>query len=455
MPQLPIATPVLLLSESEQAASLDRRALRDAGFVNTHVMTSGIEAAKYLANLNEGGNGRPPELVVCSQKLEDMDGDQFCAIVRRHPRLIALPILLVLPNDSEAEQLLAQGCGASAIVGRPYSVDTLRARLEKLAAGYIAGENPGPEADTSEFDAALASYGILLRPSRQPEDYFRAGMKCLEEKRWNVAMAAFQNILAGGGMKAEAQLGIAAAYKGKGDMARFGVWLGNAAETLVKDGRWNLARATFARLLQRQPEAKNPFLTEAHRLIRLKEYEQAAETLAQGVSIIPKSRAAEKLAMVCMSAEDPQAMLKILAASLEREDKKNDYLNGEIRQSLELLCRARSDRLKMRAAERKWQLSRQMAEKKKSQSAPMREEAEKPAAVKLVEESPDQQAQGEIIAGNFAEADEGGTGNSAIILESLGHEDDNDASNKSGLNDFLSVVRLTWKLARRSGKNKK
>ncbi len=165
---------VLLLCESEPLGALDKRAIREAGAAEVRVMTSGVAAARMLAGLAPAKPGFSPEIIVCTQKLADMDGEQFCAILRLHPRLLAMPILLVLPNDSEAEQLKTLGSGASALLGRPYSVPVLQ---EKLAA--LAAERPRLEqlrlaaqhADTSAFDAALATYGMLLRPERQPEDH--------------------------------------------------------------------------------------------------------------------------------------------------------------------------------------------------------------------------------------------------------------------------------------------
>ena len=127
---------VLLLSESEALAALDRRALRDAGVARIRVMTSGIQAARILAGLATDSQGFQPDIIVCGQKLADMDGEQFCAILRLHPRLLAVPILLILPNDSEVEQLRTLGCGASALLGRPYSVTSLKEQLVTLAASH-------------------------------------------------------------------------------------------------------------------------------------------------------------------------------------------------------------------------------------------------------------------------------------------------------------------------------
>lgn len=457
MPQYPACLHILLLSESETASSLDRRALRDAGFANASVMTSGIDAARYLAGLYAGEQSAKPCVVICSRELEDMDGEQFCAIIRQHPLLQDLPILLLLPNDTEAEQLKALGCGASSLMGRPYSLGKLRMEILKLADAAKNAAKPAYAKngiDTSAFDSALATYGILLRPTKQPEDFFRIGMKCLAEKQWNTAIGAFQTALQDADLKAKAEMGIAAAYKGKGDMAAFAAWLGRATETLVAARRWKLARSSFARLLEHDPQAKNPFLAEAHRLIRQKEYQQASEALVQCVNVIPKSRTGAKFASACMSADDPRAMFRALSSCLAREDPGNDYLNAEIRQNLEILTRERRDREKMREVERKWQISRQMAEKKNAASA--QAPAKKESAVASLG---DNDGSMDIEAGQDAiPADdklENFDENHAPdeILPPLGGGENVSSSGKPPkLNDFLSVVKLTWDLARKSRK---
>ena len=102
---------VLLLSESESMAALDRRALREVGVDRIEGLTSGVAAARMLAGLDEFPPSFKPDVVICSQRLSDMDGEQFCAILRLHPLLLDMPILLILPHDSEVEQLRTLGLG--------------------------------------------------------------------------------------------------------------------------------------------------------------------------------------------------------------------------------------------------------------------------------------------------------------------------------------------------------
>lgn len=454
---------ILLLCENEEASRLDRRALREAGYSVTRVMTSGIEAARLLAGLDTQDEERPFWIVVCSRKLADMDSEQFCGIVRSHPLLLSLPILLLLPNADEACQLEALGCGASALLSRPYTVDALRKQLnvlEKAALPLRSLENAARKIDTSAFDSALASYGLLLRPERQPDDYFRVGMKFLQENRWNYAISAFQKALADAHIKAEAELGMAAAFKGKGDQARFRGWLERAANTLVHAKRWHLARTAYARLLQHDPDARNPFLAEAHKLIRSQEYDEAADALAQSLSVIPRGATGDRLAKLCMIADDPEEMRKALEEGLARNNTIGlEFLSQDISRNLENMVKEKEERQRQLAAERKWEIKRRQSiekaaqETEKQDHVPLRNPQQSISPLEMDDMDPLEAYDELPTPDDEAEINESDQTNT-LRLEPLTRSDATSGSfvEKPRFNEFLSVVKLTWKLAKRSRK---
>lgn len=489
---------ILLLSESEPLAALDRRALRDAGVARIQVMTSGIEAARILAGLAPNPARLQPDVIVCAQKLEDVDGEQFCAILRLHPRLLALPVLLILPNDSEVEQLKTLGCGASALLGRPYSVTDLKNILAVLEASQkrlSQLQKAARYTDTKAFDAALATYGMLLKPARQPEDYFRVGMQCLQQHRWNNAINAFQRALRSAQIKGEAELGMAVAWKGKGDLGRYRAYLAQAAATFVRARRWHRARAVYARALQEDPAAKSPFLAEARRLMREGLYDEAAEILAQGFEVTPKNQLCDKMAQTCLASEEPERMLRELERSLGRAlGAQGDRLGGDIRLSLDELIRQQEVRRRQAAAQRQWDVSRRMAQQREMQEEATQESAEP-------DKAPPQEQAGEektearnltpkatlqtpatafasrtrashLTAAGVISPPDGDRPAPAALDESssaLAHGPGRDFESglpalepltedeatsklftgKPGLNELLSVMKYTWKLARR------
>lgn len=477
---------LLLLCADEQAANLDRRALRDAGFPRLRIMTSGIEAASLLAGLTKPLDGLEPDIVICLNRLADMEGEQFCAIVRQHPRLLAFPILLILPNDNEVEQLRTLGCGASALMGRPYSVDSLKKQIANLARNIEQSRQLRKAAqivNTSAFDDALATYGVLLRTERQPDDYFKVGMRCLEESRFNVAIAAFEHALRDTQIKAEAELGIAAAYKGKGDMQRFKAWLARASESFVRAKRWNRARTAYARLLQHDPSARNPFLAEAHKLIREGEYELAADVLAQSLGLMEKKKTGERLARVCLSAEEPDEMYAALEKSLERDaPTQHDYLSEEIRATLDLMIQQKRERQRQLAAERKWQLAQNLGllhnqvEAEEEPVLPRDGETTEIGKAPVPQKGKNTgkvEARNRPVVATFGEAPKlqvnieqaaakaKAFGSRKVIDDDFDEDDYEDdvlepftaegqECKKTKFNELLSVVKLTWKLTRKS-----
>ena len=366
----PAALNILLLSESDSLASLDRRALRDAGASRVESMTSGIDAARMLAALDQAQALFMPDVVVCSQKLADMDGEQFCAILRLHPLLLDLPVLLILPNDSEVEQLKTLGCGASALLARPYSINVLKAHLDSLTASRPSLQqlqDAQRYTDTKSFDQALATYGILLKPVRQPEDYFRVGMQCLQQRQWNNAINAFQRALRGAVIQGHAELGMAVAWKGKGDMAQYRHYLGLAATTFVRARHWHQARTVYVGLLREDPDAKSPFLSEAFQMMRQGQYDEAAEVLSHGHDVTPRRQLTERIAQTCLSTDEPQHMLAELETSLGRTlGMAAGPLTEAIRSTLANLARQQEERKRQEAVENQWLAARQAARQREN-----------------------------------------------------------------------------------------
>lgn len=481
----PAGLNILLLCENESLTSLDRRALREAGASRVECMTSGITAARMLAGLDDSGPGFTPDIIVCSQKLADMDGEQFCAILRLHPLLLGLPVLLLLPNDNEAEQLRTLGCGASALLARPYSINVLKAHLDSLAAAASDVQQLKTArqfTDTSAFDQALETYGMLLKPVRRPEDYFRVGMQCLQQRQWNTAINAFQRALGGALIQGQAQLGMAVAWKGKGDMARYRHYLGLAAATFVRAKNWHRARAVYAGLLREDPEAKSPFLSESFQLIRQEKYDEAAEVLSHGHELTPRHQMTERLAQTCLSADQPQRMLEKLEASLGRiMGAAAGTLADDIRSNLEGLARQQEEKRRQAAAEAQWRAVRQAArQRENAEQAEAARAAGSPQTTDAVSRSGSgdtqthgtaappvpvplwgqdlnqdgegRSAQAPSEARQQARAQDGHEEDSAEpVLEPLSETEGTSGlfSKKPGLNELLSVIKYTWKMARR------
>lgn len=443
---------LLLVCESENAANIDRRALREVGFPNIQVMTSGVKAAQLLGGQEDLPDEILPDLVICQFQLQDMEGYRFCSIIRQNPRLAKLPLLLILPNDSEPVHLKAIDCGADVFIPRPFSVDDLKQVLEilmKKVPDHRQLWQTSSHLGTFAFDEALATQGVLLQNEKTAAEFFKLGMNLLNKGRFSMATAAFYKGLDEPEILAEVQLGLAAAWRGKGDLKEFKKWLTAACDTFIAEKRWTRARAAFAKLLQIEPTAKNPFIQEARRLIRQERYPEAANAMVQGHNLIPKMKVSERYAKICMLAKDPEAMYRALASELDREGEM-EFLGNEIRVELNQLIRQKEERQKEQAAERSFKLARSMGLQLDQ------DEQETPGEPPAKNEKPD------IMDRDFEKKQKNPVSNLpkhsvAVKMDNSIEEfpisaepEDDLFQGRSLFSDFLSMVRLTWRLDKKT-----
>ena len=164
--------------------------------------------------------------------------------------------------------------------------------------------------------------------------------------------------------------------------------------------------------------------------------------------MLPAESAGDRYAQLCYAAEEPEAMLAALESSfLKNRPDAGDALSREIRQNLDALNQEKIRRQREKEAERKWQLAQEQKRREKQEKRlfpagdkPV-EVAVEPAA-SLFEES--WEASEEHLPEDLEEQEE-------ESLKPLKKEDATTElfEKKPGLNDVLSVMKLTWKLARK------
>ena len=145
-------------------------------------------------------------------------------------------------------------------------------------------------------------------------------------------------------------------------MARYRHYLSLAAATFVRARQWNRARAVYARMLQEDPAARSPFLSEALQQIRQGNFDFAAGILAQGYEITPREQISERMAQICLATDTPDDMLKSMEACLEQAlGADAEALSAEIRTTLETMTRKAEAKNIEDAVERQWRAGRQAA----------------------------------------------------------------------------------------------
>ncbi len=315
----------LLLAPREDLAAVDRRALRDAGFRTIRMMFSGVEAAGLLAattNTPRTGNEHfVPDIVLCNEQIADMSGDEFVRLVRLHPGLLELPIVVTASADTEDVRRRALESGYSGLLVRPYPQTRLLEELDQACRNRdatrlaIRGRERGSDA---AFREALAAREEAARAmARNSNHQFREGLVLLRRQQWDEGIALLQRSLEENPAHGDALLALGAAWRGKGNETKYRAMLREAVAVFVEQEAWEKARATGQRLIREHAASPNPLLEEAGRLLLRNDFENAAHALVLARDIAPCPDMYERLFRACTRCMDtPKAVLELPRALL-------------------------------------------------------------------------------------------------------------------------------------------
>ncbi len=339
----------LLLVDMESNASLDRTALRDAGIKFVRVLTSGVQAAKALsaANSNDLGEGGQIDIVFCHSRLEDMSAAQWIELIRKHPGLKNLPVVALVGGDVEREFL--QSMDFTDLVTRPYSPKTLHDKLlhiQKIP-------NPWLDAQSPEFNAALHRFERCKTEEGKASFHVEEGLRFVQQKAWDSAIQEFNKALVHPAHKGDAELGLAAAWRGKQDLEKFRYYVYEAGLTFTRASQWTKARSAYVYMLRVLPKAPSPFVRTAQSYIRAGEYAKAATALVHGMELSSHENIANQVANACIYTENPaQALSKVKQVFVDPSLKNIvDSLDDNLAQALvahqDAVSKGREERAKL------------------------------------------------------------------------------------------------------------
>ncbi len=325
----------LILAPREELSTVERRALRMAGIRNVGVMTSGAAAARRLARqrrtlapeLSADDPARPAiDVVVCHERLADMTAVDFLRLVRSHPRLLDLPVLVVSGAATRDAVLAAAGAGCSGFLGRPYTVAAMDAQLHRArralasAIAPVVAEGAHLLSD-EEFDLALERFAsAAANADDEAEIHFLEGTAHLLREQWDEAITAFNRTLRCNALHAEACLGMSDAWRGKGDMDKSHEFRRRAGEIYARARQWRRAQQVFAELLAQSPDTANPLLAEAARLLREGRIDDAAAALLAGRELTPDAPLHEHVARACQFTNAPERTAAAVCRALSGAD---------------------------------------------------------------------------------------------------------------------------------------
>ncbi len=138
---------------------------------------------------------RTPDMVISDVIMPEMDGQEFCALVRANPDWRTLPFIFLTALDQKADHWHGLELGADDYLSKPFETEELliavRARLKRAAAHQAAAEAALADLRTSiltmlnhEFRTPLTfitGYGRLLADGGQemPQEQFQSCINAL------------------------------------------------------------------------------------------------------------------------------------------------------------------------------------------------------------------------------------------------------------------------------------
>jgi CheY-like chemotaxis protein/predicted regulator of Ras-like GTPase activity (Roadblock/LC7/MglB family) len=125
---------VLVVDDSLSVRKVVEKALEGRG-LQVLAAASGVEAIEVLERDR-------PDVVICDVILPDQDGYQICQYVRSHAAISATPVLLISGIDNGTVQARAAEVRSDEVMFKPFGVDDLVRKIDRLLAGRANGSTP-------------------------------------------------------------------------------------------------------------------------------------------------------------------------------------------------------------------------------------------------------------------------------------------------------------------------
>jgi putative nucleotidyltransferase with HDIG domain len=156
---------ILIVDDSRSIRRVIGDALSQAGF---QVVSSGNgrEALGIMESIK-------PDLILSDLNMPEMNGFQFCKIIRTDPNLSEIPFIIMSAASDRATMRRMLQQGASAFLVKPFNIDQLVITAEKLLSDYFGHLIKEKERLDSERSLMLASIASLVLALEARDQYTR------------------------------------------------------------------------------------------------------------------------------------------------------------------------------------------------------------------------------------------------------------------------------------------
>ena len=115
---------VLIVDDDVQATTLMNEVLMAYGYEST-VVNDSSQAIEVANTIN-------PDVFVLDLMMPAPDGFKLCRMLRADPNFKQTPILIVTALGDTDSRIVAIGAGANDYLAKPFGIDDLTARIQKL-----------------------------------------------------------------------------------------------------------------------------------------------------------------------------------------------------------------------------------------------------------------------------------------------------------------------------------
>ncbi len=115
---------VLVVDDDPEVVAAVGEALQDDGY-RVETATDGASALKSVLEA-------PPDLIVLDVRMPDLNGWEFCEIVRRQSHTRDVPVLFLTACSEVRDQITAMQVGGSDHLPKPFRLAALRDKVRSL-----------------------------------------------------------------------------------------------------------------------------------------------------------------------------------------------------------------------------------------------------------------------------------------------------------------------------------